>query len=77
MQLAQVPDRHEPNSDGEINYRYIFKVLRKSGYDGYIGLEYKPITGTVCACSRVPTHISFSDSLFSLSDRKLSLCQFT
>ena len=53
MQLAQVPDRHEPNSEGEINYRYIFKVLRESGYDGYIGLEYEPIAGTGYDCRSV------------------------
>ncbi|BFY99138.1 hypothetical protein BsWGS_02177 [Bradybaena similaris] len=42
VQLAQVPDRGEPDSNGEINFPYIFSVLEKLGYDGYIGLEYKP-----------------------------------
>ena len=47
IQIAQVPDRHEPNSSGEINYKYVFKVLQELGYDGWIGLEYFPIGDTV------------------------------
>ncbi|KAJ8305330.1 hypothetical protein KUTeg_015875 [Tegillarca granosa] len=42
IQVAQVPDRGEPNLHGEINYKYIFKMLEEKGYDGYIGLEYNP-----------------------------------
>lgn len=42
IQIAQAPDRGEPNSAGEINYAYIFKLLQDLQYDGYIGLEYKP-----------------------------------
>ncbi|XP_060082459.1 putative hydroxypyruvate isomerase [Ylistrum balloti] len=41
IQIAQVPDRGEP-SDGEIDFKYIFKLLKEVGYDGYIGLEYNP-----------------------------------
>lgn len=42
MQIAQVPSRHEPDTAGEINYSYIFDLLQKFEYTGYIGLEYKP-----------------------------------
>jgi hydroxypyruvate isomerase len=42
IQLAQVPDRGEPDSNGEINFPYIFKVLESLHYEGFIGLEYKP-----------------------------------
>ncbi|UHJ62781.1 2-oxo-tetronate isomerase [Vibrio furnissii] len=45
IQIASVPHRHEP-SDGEINYPYLFDVLDDSGYDGWIGCEYKPKTTT-------------------------------
>ena len=41
-----MPDRHEPDSAGEINYDHIFDVIESSGYDGWIGLEYKPKDGT-------------------------------
>jgi hydroxypyruvate isomerase len=42
IQVAQVPRRGHPASDGEINYKYIFRLLEELGYDGWIGLEYKP-----------------------------------
>jgi len=42
IQLAQVPDRFEPDTPGEINFPYIFSVLERVGYDGFVGLEYKP-----------------------------------
>jgi len=44
--VAQVPDRHEPNTSGEINYRYVFSLLEQLGYNGWIGLEYKPAGST-------------------------------
>lgn len=43
IQIAQVPDRHEPDSPGEINFPYIFKLLEELGYQGYVGCEYKPL----------------------------------
>jgi hydroxypyruvate isomerase len=42
IHAADVPGRREPGM-GEINYKYIFALLRKLNYRGYIGLEYKPI----------------------------------
>lgn len=42
IQVAQVPDRHEPDSEGEINYCYIFKLLKDLNYSGWIGCEYHP-----------------------------------
>lgn len=47
IQIAQVPDRHEPNSDGEINFKYIFQLLQNYNYDGWIGCEYFPQADTV------------------------------
>lgn len=41
-----MPDRHEPNTNGEIDYRYIFSLLEQLGYDDWIGLEYKPAKNT-------------------------------
>src|SRR5450830_1202256 len=46
IQLADNPGRFEPGT-GEINYRYLFKMLDEIGYDGWIGCEYKPKAGTV------------------------------
>ncbi|XP_030289595.1 putative hydroxypyruvate isomerase [Sparus aurata] len=46
VQIAQVPCRNEPNSAGELNYRYLFNTLENHGYQGYIGCEYKPSGST-------------------------------
>ncbi|MCA0239253.1 MAG: hydroxypyruvate isomerase [Proteobacteria bacterium] len=45
IQLADNPGRHEPGS-GEINYRYLFALLDRIGYRGWIGCEYKPAAST-------------------------------
>ncbi len=45
-QIASPPDRGEPD-DGEMNYRYLFKLIDDSGFDGWVGCEYKPRRGTV------------------------------
>ncbi|NPV74927.1 MAG: TIM barrel protein [Anaerolineae bacterium] len=39
--VADVPGRLEPGS-GEINFPNLWVKLRSLGYDGYIGLEFKP-----------------------------------
>jgi hydroxypyruvate isomerase len=41
VQIASVPERHEPD-DGEVNYRYLFRLLDQLGYDGWVGCEYRP-----------------------------------
>ena len=45
MQLAGVPERHEP-SLGEVNYPYLFALVDDLRYDGWIGCEYRPKAGT-------------------------------
>jgi hydroxypyruvate isomerase len=45
-QIASPPDRGEPD-DGEMNYRYLFDLIDKSGFAGWIGCEYKPRASTV------------------------------
>lgn len=46
IQIADVPERHEPGT-GEINYRRVFSEIDALGYDGWIGCEYRPHDGTV------------------------------
>ena len=46
MQLADVPDRHEPGT-GEIAWDYLFRRIDELGYKGWIGLEYRPAGDTV------------------------------
>jgi hydroxypyruvate isomerase len=45
VQVADSPTRAEPGT-GEINYRFIFDLLDRSGYDGWVGVEYNPSTDT-------------------------------
>ncbi|XP_038649903.1 putative hydroxypyruvate isomerase isoform X1 [Scyliorhinus canicula] len=47
VQIAQVPNRNEADSPGEISYSYIFSLLEKLGYPGYVGCEYTPKGNTV------------------------------
>lgn len=46
IQIAGVPDRHEPDS-GELNYPFIFERLDALGYEGWVGCEYRPRAGTL------------------------------
>lgn len=45
FQLAGVPERHEPSA-GEVNYAYLFDLIDRLGYEGWIGCEYSPAAGT-------------------------------
>ncbi|HET9975972.1 MAG TPA: 2-oxo-tetronate isomerase [Burkholderiaceae bacterium] len=45
FQIAGVPERHEPDV-GEINHPYLFELIDRLGYAGWIGCEYRPRAGT-------------------------------
>jgi hydroxypyruvate isomerase len=45
VQVADPPGRSEPGT-GEVNYRFILGLLERSGYGGWVGLEYNPTTAT-------------------------------
>jgi hydroxypyruvate isomerase len=45
MQIADNPGRHEPGS-GEIHYPFLFELIDRLGYAGWVGCEYKPATTT-------------------------------
>ena len=45
VQIADNPGRHEPGS-GEIHYPFLFDLLDRLGYSGWVGCEYKPQTTT-------------------------------
>jgi hydroxypyruvate isomerase len=44
-QIASPPDRGEPD-DGEVNYAYLFRLIDRTGFSGWIGCEYRPRRGT-------------------------------
>ena len=46
MQIADTPGRHEPGT-GEINYEFLFALVDRLGYAGWIGCEYKPQGSTI------------------------------
>ena len=54
LQIAGVPERHEP-SVGELNYDYLFSVIDEvshaCGWQGWIGCEYKPQQGGTPNCT--------------------------
>ena len=45
IQIADNPGRHEPGT-GEINYPFLFDLLDRLGYSGWVGCEYKPLAQT-------------------------------
>jgi hydroxypyruvate isomerase len=45
LQIAGVPERHEPDV-GEVHYPYLFDVVDALGWDGWIGCEYRPKAAT-------------------------------
>jgi 2-dehydrotetronate isomerase len=45
VQVAGVPERHEPDT-GEVNYPYLFELLDRLGYSGWVGCEYFPAGAT-------------------------------
>jgi hydroxypyruvate isomerase len=45
-QCANPPDRSEP-ACGEIDYAAIFRAIDASGFEGWIGCEYRPKAGTL------------------------------
>jgi hydroxypyruvate isomerase len=44
-QIANPPDRGEPD-DGELNYRALFREIDASGFNGFVGCEYRPRRST-------------------------------
>jgi hydroxypyruvate isomerase len=45
VQFADNPYRHEPGT-GSLDFNHIFRVIRDSGYEGWVGAEYHPIAAT-------------------------------
>lgn len=48
VQIAQAPNRNEPDTPGEVEYKYVLKQLFEGiGYTDWVGLEYNPLNGSV------------------------------
>ncbi len=50
--VGDVPGRHEPGT-GEINYPNVFRAIRETGYQGFVGMEYVPSTDAMLTLRRV------------------------
>ena len=46
VQIAGVPDRHEPDT-GECDPHHLLRVVDEIGYRGWVGCEYRPKAGTL------------------------------
>jgi hydroxypyruvate isomerase len=46
VQLAGVPGRHEPDAENEVNFPAVLRALEATGYQGWVGAEYRPRAGT-------------------------------
>lgn len=69
VQVADSPGRGEPGT-GEIHYPFVLAELEELGYDGYVGLEYNPATGTTEeSFGWLPEHLRGAD--VRVSDLKL------
>lgn len=55
--VADVPGRHEPGT-GEINYGNVFRRIDATGYDGYVGLEFRPTADHTDALHAVAALVS-------------------
>ena len=53
IQIGNVPGRCEPGT-GEINCPAVLAKLEELGYQGYIGLEYKPLRRTIDSLKWLP-----------------------
>jgi hydroxypyruvate isomerase len=49
--IADNPGRNDPGT-GEMNYDNIYKAIRKTGYEGYITMEYTPLGDAVASLKK-------------------------
>jgi hydroxypyruvate isomerase len=52
VHIGDVPTRQEPGT-GEINFANIVRKLHELGFDGYVGMEFRPSTTEELALARV------------------------
>jgi hydroxypyruvate isomerase len=66
VQVADVPGRQEPGT-GSIDWHQFMSFLRRVGYAGRIGLEYRPSIDTASSLEALQRHAAFAGVLRSAS----------
>jgi len=61
IHTADVPGRHEPGT-GEIDYANVFSKIDELGYQGFVGLEFRPLTDSSEALKKVKRIAASSSS---------------
>ena len=56
IQIAGIPNRNEPDQS-ELDYKYIFKLIERLNYTGFIGCEYNPLRDTVSGLKWRESHL--------------------
>jgi len=51
IHIADNPGRNDPGT-GELNYTNVFRAIQKTGFSGYIGMEYKPLGDPVASLTK-------------------------
>ena len=46
IHVAEVPGRHQPGM-GEVDFRYVYEVLKRVGYKGVVAMEFYPVGDVV------------------------------
>ena len=49
--VADNPGRNDPGT-GEINYTSVYKVIQKTGFSGYLTMEYLPLGDQVASLTK-------------------------
>lgn len=57
--IADNPGRNDPGT-GEMNYTNIYKAIQKTGYSGYICMEYLPLAEPVASLKKAVDHMRSS-----------------
>jgi hydroxypyruvate isomerase len=55
--VADNPGRNDPGS-GEIDYPNVYRAIRKTGYTGYVGMEYHPLGDPLASFTKAVSGLS-------------------